>query len=69
MSQPVSFTTIADFFYLPEGTTISGGWDLSWTYWEGLPETDPRKIIIFNLLMKRRKRKGVIVYGTDTRLI
>lgn len=58
--------TIADFFYLPEGTTISGGWDLDWSYWEGLPETDPRKIIIFNLLMKRKKKKGVIAYGSNT---
>lgn len=59
---------IAAFFYVPEDATISSGWGLDWTRWEGLPEFNA-KIAIINLLLKRRKKKGGVLYGIDTGLV
>lgn len=58
--------TIADFFYLTEDITITDGWGLSWSTWQGAPSGSIAKIIVLNLLMRRKKKKGVIVYGSNT---
>lgn len=57
--------SIADFFYLLQDTTISNGWGLTWERWEGLPEFDA-KIPIISLLLRRRKKKGGVLYGPDS---
>lgn len=59
---------IAAFFYVPEDATISSGWGLTWSRWEGQPEMRP-KIAILNLLSRRRKKKGGVLYGSDPGLV
>lgn len=55
--------TIADFFYKTEDITISSGWGLNWIDWSGTPSGSSLQIVLLMNLMRKRKQKGVIVYG------
>lgn len=59
---------IADFFYLTPDITISSGWGLDWRYFDGSLSGDTKRQALILFLLKR-KQKGGILYGRNSRNI